>query len=112
MMFGVNKTIAVQDPSYPVYVDTSVMMGNSGTHNGTGFDGIEYMICTPENNFFPDLAKVGGLVFWGGGVWGEGGCVSCSAWSARPRPLLPRPGYKVGDWFWEGRLGGVGSCSA
>lgn len=57
-MFGANKTIAAQDPSYPVYVDTSVMMGNTGTHNGTGFDGIEYMVCTPENSFFPDLAKV------------------------------------------------------
>lgn len=33
-----------QDPSYPVYVDTSVMMGMTGDHNGTGFDGIEYMV--------------------------------------------------------------------
>lgn len=57
-MFGANKTIAAQDPSYPVYVDTTVMLGNTGTHNGTGFDGIEYMVCKPENNFFPDLSKV------------------------------------------------------
>uniref|UniRef100_A0A383VQ94 Aminotransferase class I/classII large domain-containing protein n=1 Tax=Tetradesmus obliquus TaxID=3088 RepID=A0A383VQ94_TETOB len=57
VMFGADKSIAAQDPSYPVYVDTTVMMGNTGTHNGTGFDGIEYMVCTPENNFFPDLAK-------------------------------------------------------
>lgn len=61
VMFGLNKTIAAQDPSYPVYVDTSVMMGNTGTHNGKGFDGIEYMVCTPENKFFPDLANVGGV---------------------------------------------------
>lgn len=58
-MFGLDKSIAVQDPSYPVYVDTTVMMGNTGGHNGTGFDGIQYMVCTPENNFFPDLDKVG-----------------------------------------------------
>lgn len=58
VMFGANKTIAAQDPSYPVYVDTTVMMGNTGNHNGTGFDGIEYMVCKPENNFFPDLSKV------------------------------------------------------
>lgn len=57
-MFGIDKTIAVQDPSYPVYVDTTVMMGNTGQHNGTGFDKIEYMVCKPENNFFPDLSKV------------------------------------------------------
>eukprot|EP00877_Chromochloris_zofingiensis_P014905 jgi/Chrzof1/9669/Cz04g11190.t1 len=57
VMFGIDKTIAVQDPSYPVYVDTTVMMGNTGQHNGTGFDKIEYMVCKPENNFFPDLSK-------------------------------------------------------
>jgi LL-diaminopimelate aminotransferase len=57
-MFGLGKSIAAQDPSYPVYVDTSVMMGNTGLHNGKGFDNIEYMVCTPENNFFPDLANV------------------------------------------------------
>ncbi|KXZ48553.1 hypothetical protein GPECTOR_27g724 [Gonium pectorale] len=57
LMFGSKPTVAVQDPSYPVYVDTSVMMGMTGDHNGTGFDGIEYMVCNPENNFFPDLSK-------------------------------------------------------
>lgn len=46
-----------QDPSYPVYVDTSVMMGMTGQHNGTGFDNISYMECRPENKFFPDLSK-------------------------------------------------------
>ena len=58
VMFGTNKSVAVQDPSYPVYVDTTVMMGNTGNHNGTGFDNVQYMLCTPENNFFPDLSKV------------------------------------------------------
>lgn len=61
VMFGLGKSIAAQDPSYPVYVDTSVMMGNTGQHNGKGFDNIEYMVCTPENNFFPDLANVSEL---------------------------------------------------
>lgn len=57
-MFGTNKTIAAQDPSYPVYVDTTVMMGNTGLHDGTGFEGMEYMVCRPANNFFPDLSQV------------------------------------------------------
>ena len=50
-----------QDPSYPVYVDTSVMMGMTGPYkeDGTGFEGIQYMVCRPENEFFPDLSKVG-----------------------------------------------------
>lgn len=50
---------AVQDPSYPVYVDTSVISGNTGDYNegASGFDGLEYMVCNPENDFFPDLEK-------------------------------------------------------
>ncbi len=48
----------MQDPSYPVYVDSSVMMGMTGNHNGTQFDGVQYMACKAENNFFPDLSKV------------------------------------------------------
>ena len=57
-MFGANATIAVQDPSYPAYVDSGVMTGQTGTHNGVGFDGIEYMLCNVDNGFFPDLSKV------------------------------------------------------
>lgn len=46
----------MQDPAYPVYVDSSVIMGQTGDHNGVGFDGIQYMVCNPGNDFFPDLA--------------------------------------------------------
>lgn len=61
MLFGSNATIAVQDPSYPVYVDSGVMTGQTGNYNDAKkqFDNIEYMPCTPSNNFFPDLEKVG-----------------------------------------------------
>ncbi|KAF5836315.1 LL-diaminopimelate aminotransferase [Dunaliella salina] len=59
MMFGSNPTVAVQDPSYPVYVDSSVMMGMTGEFKeGSGYDGVNYMLCRPENEFFPDLSKV------------------------------------------------------
>jgi len=60
LMFGAKATIAVQDPSYPVYVDGSVIIGASGDYDsGRGqFDGIVYMPCTSNNNFFPDLSKV------------------------------------------------------
>jgi len=59
MLFGPEQTVAVQDPSYPAYVDTSVMMGMTGTYDSetSQFKGIEYMPCLPENGFFPDLAK-------------------------------------------------------
>ena len=49
----------LQDPAYPVYVDSSVIMGMTGDYNAgsTGFDGIQYMPCSPDNDFFPDLSK-------------------------------------------------------
>lgn len=59
LLFGSNATIAVQDPSYPVYVDSGVILGQTRSYNQkkSQFDGIEYMQCNPENDFFPDLDK-------------------------------------------------------
>jgi LL-diaminopimelate aminotransferase len=57
VMFGADVSVALQDPAYPVYVDSSVIMGMTGSHDGTEFSGIQYMPCQPENGFFPDLAK-------------------------------------------------------
>ncbi|CAN1284712.1 LL-diaminopimelate aminotransferase, chloroplastic, partial [Linum perenne] len=60
VVFGSNVTIAVQDPSYPAYVDSGVIMGQTGQFQKDveKYAGIEYMRCTPENGFFPDLSKV------------------------------------------------------
>eukprot|EP00245_Coleochaete_scutata_P008808 TRINITY_DN2762_c0_g1_i1.p1 TRINITY_DN2762_c0_g1~~TRINITY_DN2762_c0_g1_i1.p1 ORF type:complete len:491 (+),score=110.58 TRINITY_DN2762_c0_g1_i1:111-1583(+) len=60
LVFGPNVTMAVQDPSYPAYVDTSVMMGQTGAFNTDSmqYRNIQYMACNPSNNFFPDLSKV------------------------------------------------------
>ncbi|MCL2126886.1 MAG: LL-diaminopimelate aminotransferase, partial [Treponema sp.] len=65
---------AVQDPSYPVYVDGSVLAGAAGgpiqrassTGAGTVYDGITYLPCTPENGFFPDISWIPsrGLVYF------------------------------------------------
>lgn len=46
-----------QDPSYPVYVDTSVIMGQTGDMNQDlkQYGNIVYMPCNPDNSFFPDL---------------------------------------------------------
>mmetsp|Transcript_30148 Transcript_30148/g.39712 ORF Transcript_30148/g.39712 Transcript_30148/m.39712 type:complete len:445 (-) Transcript_30148:428-1762(-) len=59
LMFGSGVTSAVQDPSYPVYVDTSVIMGQTGLVNSetSQFSNLVYMPCNPENNFFPDLSS-------------------------------------------------------
>jgi len=68
LLFGSNASIAVQDPSYPVYVDSSVILGQTKKYNPkkSQFDGIEYMKCVPENNFFPDLKKTKktGIIFF------------------------------------------------
>ena len=58
-IFSVDNKIAVCDPVYPVYVDTNVMAGRTGTYDpakGTWSDVI-YMPCTAENNFIPELPK-------------------------------------------------------
>jgi LL-diaminopimelate aminotransferase len=58
LLFGAGTKVAVQDPSYPVYVDGSVLMGAAGGWEGSGYAGITYMPCTAENNYFPDLALI------------------------------------------------------
>ena len=64
MMLGSGSSVAVQDPSYPVYVDTSVIMGMTGDydHEATNFGNVQYMPCTPENGFFPDISVVSHLL--------------------------------------------------
>jgi len=59
-MFGTGVVSAVQDPSYPVYVDTSVMMGQTGLQDPETmqYENIVYMPCTAENEFFPDYASL------------------------------------------------------
>lgn len=60
IVFGSNVTMAVQDPSYPAYVDSSVIMGQTGEFQKDveKYGNIEYMRCTAENGFFPDLSTV------------------------------------------------------
>lgn len=59
VLFGAEAKIAVQDPVYPVYVDTSVVMGQTGhrEENNEHYDRIRYLRCTPENAFFPELPE-------------------------------------------------------
>lgn len=57
-LFGSKVKVAVQDPSYPVYVDGSVIIGAAGKNTGKGYKGVTYMPCVPENDFFPDLSKI------------------------------------------------------
>mmetsp|Transcript_7543 Transcript_7543/g.11983 ORF Transcript_7543/g.11983 Transcript_7543/m.11983 type:complete len:409 (+) Transcript_7543:25-1251(+) len=60
IMFGSKVKSAVQDPSYPVYVDTSVIMGQTGAIDSetSQFSNLVYMPCNPSNDFFPDLSSL------------------------------------------------------
>lgn len=58
-IFSIDNRIAVCDPVYPVYVDTNVMAGRTGTYDAaTGrWSDVIYMPCTADNNFAPDFPK-------------------------------------------------------
>lgn len=57
-IFGLDNVVAVTDPVYPVYVDTSVMGGRTGVADGSGrFPGLVYLPCTAENGFDPPLPE-------------------------------------------------------
>lgn len=63
-IFDNNNRIAICDPVYPVYADTTVMSGKTGTYSGGYYEGIIYMPCTEENGFTPDLPnEVPDLIF-------------------------------------------------
>jgi LL-diaminopimelate aminotransferase len=53
-IFGLGCSIAVTDPSYPVYVDTNVMAGRTENANSDGtYGGIVYLPATEANDFAP-----------------------------------------------------------
>ena len=58
-IFGVDNRIAVCDPVYPVYVDSNVMAGRTGTYDPATemWSTVIYMPCTKENNFVPEFPK-------------------------------------------------------
>ncbi|XP_065849055.1 aminotransferase ALD1, chloroplastic isoform X2 [Euphorbia lathyris] len=59
LLLGANVTVAVQDPSFPAYIDTSVIIGQAGDFEEKGqmYKNIEYMECGSQNKFFPDLNR-------------------------------------------------------
>lgn len=54
-IFGADNIVAVQDPAYPVYVDSNVIAGRTGRSVNGQYEGFIYMPCTRENGFFPDV---------------------------------------------------------
>lgn len=58
-IFARDNRIAVCDPVYPVYVDTNVMAGRTGTYDSRKetWSNVIYMPCTKETDFAPELPK-------------------------------------------------------
>ena len=57
-LFGIDNIVAVSDPVYPVYVDSTVMAGRTGAANDKGeFERLVYLPCTEENGMKPRLPQ-------------------------------------------------------
>ena len=54
-IFSADSIVAVQDPAYPVYVDSNVIAGRTGEATDRRYQGLVYMPCTEANGFFPTL---------------------------------------------------------
>ncbi|XEC96889.1 LL-diaminopimelate aminotransferase [Paenibacillus tarimensis] len=56
-IFSQDSIVAVQDPVYPVYVDTNVMAGRSGKFNKevNRYENISYLPSNADNQFKPSL---------------------------------------------------------
>lgn len=56
-IFSLDNKIAVCDPVYPVYVDSNVMAGRTGTYNTVTetWSDVIYMPCREENGFAPEF---------------------------------------------------------
>lgn len=65
-IFSTDNKIAVCDPVYPVYVDTNVMAGRTGTYckETETWSDVIYMPCTADNDFAPELpGKVPDIIY-------------------------------------------------
>jgi LL-diaminopimelate aminotransferase len=56
-IFGTDNVIAITDPVYPVYLDTNIMAGRTGTYNKEKdkYENVVYLKANAENNFNPEL---------------------------------------------------------
>jgi LL-diaminopimelate aminotransferase len=55
-IFSQDSKIAITDPVYPVYADTTVMSGKTGRISSNGYyEGIIYLPCTEHNHFIPEI---------------------------------------------------------
>ncbi|MGD8294764.1 MAG: LL-diaminopimelate aminotransferase [Desulfobacterales bacterium] len=56
-IFAKDIKVAIPDPVYPVYIDTNVMAGRTGSYDQGRYNGIVYLEGNQENGFIPDLPQ-------------------------------------------------------
>ena len=54
-ILGIQNTVAITDPVYPVYIDSNVMSGRTGVWENRRWSRINYLPCNHENRFIPSL---------------------------------------------------------
>lgn len=54
-MFSSETRVAIPDPVYPVYLDTTVMIGRAGKENDGRYGDVTYLDVTEANGFTPDF---------------------------------------------------------
>ncbi len=50
-----DNSVGMTDPIYPVYIDSNVMCGRAGVFENGSWSNVNYMPCTAENNFTPQI---------------------------------------------------------
>ena len=56
-LFAQNSVVALQDPVYPVYLDTNVMAGRTEVFENGRYGKIIYLPCVEEHHFVPQLPQ-------------------------------------------------------
>jgi LL-diaminopimelate aminotransferase len=54
-LFATDVKVAIPDPVYPVYVDTNVIAGRTGTNNNDRYAGLVYLESTADNHYIPSV---------------------------------------------------------
>jgi LL-diaminopimelate aminotransferase len=57
-LFASDIQVAIPDPVYPVYIDTNVMAGRTGTWADGRYQGVVYLDSTADNHYIPAIPDV------------------------------------------------------
>ena len=55
--------VAVQDPVYPAYVDTTIISGRAGASFNGILEDLVYLVCNEKNGFFPSLPERADIIY-------------------------------------------------